>query len=297
MALGGVAAAVPFGGVAPRRRIGDTRAMARGAALTGSLVVHAIAFAAIAALAAHRPSLSTNRSAGPRANSVAIEPTAPPTASGPPTPEAVSRPPEAVSRPPEAVSRPPMAASRLPMAASRLPMPMPMPMPIPTPRPTPTPRPEPTLTPGPPAAGAIETTLQIEPGGGVSGAMGAAPASAGGSSSGGGNGIGFGAGGGIASPVDTARLATPEPPKPSLARPPRLIWPVRQGEIGEQPLYVAHITVDTDGYVATARLVQGTSAPRGLGAADAIWRFRYDPALDDDGHPVTAAIDQPFLLR
>jgi len=26
-------------------------------------------------------------------------------------------------------------------------------------------------------------------------------------------------------PVDTAHIATPEPPKPSLARPPRLIWP------------------------------------------------------------------------
>jgi hypothetical protein len=123
---------------------------------------------------------------------------------------------------------------------------------------------------------------------------GAAAASGGGRAATGGNGIGFGAGGSLASPIDTARLATPEPPKKSLARPPRLIWPSRQGEIGDESLYVAHLTVDTDGYVAAARLVQGT---RGLGAADAIWRFRYDPALDDEGQPVAATIDQPFLLR
>lgn len=135
----------------------------------------------------------------------------------------------------------------------------------------------------------VETTLQIEPipAGAVASAGSAGPT----------RGIGFGDGGGIAPPVDTARLATPEPPRPSQARPPRLRWPMQHAEVADQPLFVARITVDRDGFVAAARLVQSSGGPAAAHAADAIWRFRYDPALDDDGHPVAAAIDQPFLLR
>ena len=252
---------MPLDDVAAPRGIGDTRRMARGA-LTGSLVVHAIALAAIAGLAARRASHPTSRSAGPPNGSpIAIELTAPPAASRMPTPE---------NRMPA-----PTTASGVPTAASRVPAP---------------------TAARSAQSGRVETTLQIEPTGG--GAAEATGASGGGRGVGvGGNGIGFGAGGGIASPVDTAHIATPEPPKPSLARPPRLIWPARQVAIGDRPLFVAHVTVDRDGFVAGAQLVQGTGDQRDLGAADAVWRFRYDPALDEDGRPIAAAIDQPVLLR
>jgi hypothetical protein len=49
--------------------------------------------------------------------------------------------------------------------------------------------------------------------------------------------------------------------------------------------------------VSRVRLVQGVGGRGDDRAASAIWLFRYDPALDDDGHPIAADIDQPFLLR
>ena len=41
--------------------------------------------------------------------------------------------------------------------------------------------------------------------------------------------------------------------------------------------------------------------PRGVGpradaAASLIFKFRYLPALDDDGHPIRATIEQSFLV-
>jgi hypothetical protein len=31
-------------------------------------------------------------------------------------------------------------------------------------------------------------------------------------------------------------------------------------------------------------------------ATDAVWRFRYEPALDDAGRPITSRVEQPFIL-
>jgi hypothetical protein len=243
--------------------------MARAAALTGSLVVHALALAGIAAMLG----LGREPAGGGGARdapSVSIE----------------------VASVVHASSAPvrPMAAPRGdPASAPRAPI-----------RPT-TARRALALATGPSASGIVETTVRMEPidqdaaaGGGGLGAASGEGRSGG---TGHGNGIGFGAGGGIATPVDTARLPTPEPPRRSLARPPRLRWPSREVEIGDRPLFVAHITVDDDGLVSRVRLVQGIGSLQDERAAGLIWLFRYDPALDDDGRAIAADIDQPFLVR
>src|SRR5687767_8865618 len=78
-----------------------------------------------------------------------------------------------------------------------------------------------------------------------------------------GDGIGFGNGGRIA--VAEEQLTMPPPPKadvPSKARPAKLIYPSRERDLGKDKLFVARITVDTDGYVVGARLVKGRNGPR-----------------------------------
>jgi len=62
-------------------------------------------------------------------------------------------------------------------------------------------------------------------------------------------------------------------------------------------MFVARIVVDNDGYVVGAHLVRGFGGPRDAEAANLIWRFRYDPALDDDGHPIRSTFDQRFLVN
>jgi hypothetical protein len=112
---------------------------------------------------------------------------------------------------------------------------------------------------------------------------------------GGGTGIGFGDGGAIeAAPA----LAPPPAPKPSRARPPRLIFPTRHRDVDEDAkLFVASIVIDEDGYVVGARLVHGVGGVADEQAQQLIWRFRYEPALDDDGRSVRAQIDQSFLVQ
>jgi hypothetical protein len=115
-----------------------------------------------------------------------------------------------------------------------------------------------------------------------------------------GDGIGFGAGGGIPPPAG----ALPGPPTPepgarqeSRARPPRLIYPVRDRAIDDTHLFVARLTIDSDGFVVGAHLLRGVGGSIDDRAAGAVWRFRYSPALGDDGRPVAATVDQPFLLE
>jgi len=103
-------------------------------------------------------------------------------------------------------------------------------------------------------------------------------------------GLGHGAGG---DPILTQPL--PPPPKISKARPPKLIYPTRERDVGEGELLVARVTIDTEGFVVGAKLVAPTS-PNTRRAGE-IFRFRYTPALDDDGQPVRATIDQPFLVQ
>lgn len=82
------------------------------------------------------------------------------------------------------------------------------------------------------------------------------------------------------------------------ARPAKLIHPSRDREVeDEADLFVARVTVDTDGDVVGARMVKTRPGARGDQAANAIWTFRYLPALDDDGRPITSTFDQQFQIR
>jgi hypothetical protein len=83
-------------------------------------------------------------------------------------------------------------------------------------------------------------------------------------------------------------------PSPS---PAKLIYPKKQSDMGEDKLFVARVTVDTDGFVVGARLLKGISGPRDSEATDLIFRFRYAPALDRDGRAVSSTFEQPFHVN
>jgi hypothetical protein len=118
-----------------------------------------------------------------------------------------------------------------------------------------------------------------------------------------GRGIGFGDGGridsgGAGGQVAQLTLPAPEPvARRSKARPPRLIYPARDREADESQLFVAQVTIDAEGYVVGAHLLRGARSRADQRAEQAVWRFRYSPALDDDGRPTAATIEQPFLVE
>jgi hypothetical protein len=116
-----------------------------------------------------------------------------------------------------------------------------------------------------------------------------------GNGGGNGNGIGFGNGGG----VEVAR-DVPAPPIPveSKARPAKLVWPTRDLDVEDESyLFVAKVTVDEEGSVVGARMITTRPGSRGDQASNAIWRFRYRPALDEHGVPVRSTFEQPFQVR
>jgi hypothetical protein len=112
-----------------------------------------------------------------------------------------------------------------------------------------------------------------------------------------GAGIGFGDGGKIVVTEDQLVLPKPTERVVSKARPAKLIYPTRERDFGEERLFVARITVDTDGYVVGAKLVRGVTGPRDDEAADLIFRFRYLPALDDNGRAIASTFEQPFHVN
>jgi hypothetical protein len=112
-----------------------------------------------------------------------------------------------------------------------------------------------------------------------------------------GRGIGLGNANGLADLAAVASLPLPVPPRVSLARPPKLIWPTREGPTVESELYVARLRIDADGLVDGVRLIRRFRVPRDDDAEAAVWTFRYLPALDDDGHPTPATIEQSFMVR
>jgi len=117
-----------------------------------------------------------------------------------------------------------------------------------------------------------------------------------GNGNGNGNGIGFGAGGGIRVASDVP--APPPPPAISKARPAKLVWPTRDEEVEDDTnLFVAKVTVDAEGFVVGAHMTRTQPGVKADRAADAIWTFRYAPALDDDGRPIRSTFEQPFQVR
>jgi hypothetical protein len=110
-----------------------------------------------------------------------------------------------------------------------------------------------------------------------------------------GRGIGLGDGGGIGGMTDLP--APPAPPPPSLARSARLLHPSRQTDTDDAELFVARVTVDTDGDVVGAHMVRSHPGSRGDTASSMIWQFRYDPARDDAGNPVRSTFEQKFAVR
>lgn len=129
----------------------------------------------------------------------------------------------------------------------------------------------------------------------------ASPAAGGtGGGAGGGRGGGVGAGDGAghgwsAALASASRLA--RTPRRSLARPARLIWPVRTGDASQGTLLTAELRVDAEGFVVGVRLPAAPLRRREQDAAAAVWRFRYDPARDDAGRPVASTVAQAFVLR
>lgn len=109
-----------------------------------------------------------------------------------------------------------------------------------------------------------------------------------------GRGLGLGEGARVEPSTELA-LAPPPAPAASKARPARLVYPSRQRD-DDGELFVARVTIDADGYVVGARLVRGFGGPRDTTAADLIWKFRYAPALNDDGRPIVSTLDQRFLV-
>lgn len=119
---------------------------------------------------------------------------------------------------------------------------------------------------------------------------------------GGGYGGGTGTGFGLGTGGDIARDEVPPPPPPpppviSKARPPILIFPRRTAVAEEGDTFVARVKIDDDGYVVGAKIVRGLGPHEDVAASELIWRFRYLPALDAAGTPISWTLDQPFLVQ
>jgi hypothetical protein len=113
-----------------------------------------------------------------------------------------------------------------------------------------------------------------------------------------GRGIGRGVGTGLGALASTGeRMPAPPPaPKASKARPAKLIYPTRDTPIVDGQVYIARVKIDAEGFVVGARLTQRLGGTEDDDAASLIFRFRYAPALDDDGRPIRSEVDQQFLV-
>lgn len=111
-----------------------------------------------------------------------------------------------------------------------------------------------------------------------------------------GHGIGFGNGGSVHVATDVP--APPPPPPISKARPAKLIFPTRDEDVDDEAsLFTAKITVDADGDVIAAHMLTLRIGAKADRAASAIWTFRYEPALDDEGVPIRSTFEQSFQVR
>lgn len=118
-----------------------------------------------------------------------------------------------------------------------------------------------------------------------------------GAGNGAGNGAGDGAGARHGHGEKNHSNAPTQAPAPSRARPPELVYPKKDGPEREGQVFVVLLTIDKDGYVDGVRLRQGVNPHKDRKALDAIWRFRYRPALDDNGRPIAYKLVQRFMLE
>jgi hypothetical protein len=84
------------------------------------------------------------------------------------------------------------------------------------------------------------------------------------------------------SPILISRAARPRGPR---------------GESRDDGQFVAILTIDTDGSVIGARLKRGPPGRRSERAMAAVWRLRYHPAVDGDGHPIKSRVEQRFVIE
>ena len=160
---------------------------------------------------------------------------------------------------------------------------------------------EPEAEPEPGTAGggamgeSAETGLDL---GWMLGSIGDGDGGGGGTGGGGGGAGGIGRGGGGRA-ARAARAAAPAraPRRMSQARPPRLVYPKRFRDERGGEVFVALLTVDEDGWVVGVRLVQGVNPHADQKALDAVWRFHYDPALNQAGRPIRARVTQRFMVE
>jgi hypothetical protein len=111
-----------------------------------------------------------------------------------------------------------------------------------------------------------------------------------------GTGTGTGTGIGGIAPAPGNVLAVPRPDF-SRARPARLLVPMRTGDVDDDDLFVARVTVDEGGDVVGAHMVRTHPGHLADVAESAIWTFHYDPARDDAGKAVRATFEQSFAVR
>lgn len=138
--------------------------------------------------------------------------------------------------------------------------------------------------------------VRIEQAGGAMGEDAGAVGDGEGRGRGSGDGKGIGLGDGARVVDERITLETPPAPPASKAREAKLVYPVREREVDDAELFIARVTIDREGFVVGARLVRGFGGPRDAQAADLIWKFRYAPALDDQGRPIPSTFDQRFLV-
>jgi hypothetical protein len=177
----------------------------------------------------------------------------------------------------------PAAGRRANTLPARAPRSTPAPTSEPSVVPAPTSESEPTLRPTP-TPGSVVGGFALEKLGGEGGV------GRGGRGGGRGRGIG-GRGNGRSTPLkrDLRRI--------SRARPARLIYPKRSRPEVPGEVFVVLLTVDADGYVDGVRLRKGVNPHDDSKALEAVWRFRYAPALDDGGRPITSKVVQRFMLE
>ena len=138
------------------------------------------------------------------------------------------------------------------------------------------------------------TEVGVEVGSVVSGGLGIGERGIGIGGRGGGKGRGLG---GRGDGRGTKVVAKRNKKAKSKARPPRLIYPKRRRDEIPGRVFVVMLSIDEDGYVDGVRLRQGVNPHDDAKALEAVWRFRYAPALDDRGRPISAKLLQRFMLE